>query len=306
MKSETGFNLASSSFKEVMNLKFTKMHGLGNNYVIFNQLDNPVNVLAEERYPELSRKVSEINYGIGSDGIILIGNSEKADFRMRIFNEDGSEARNCGNGLRCVAKYVFDHGYASRRNFTIETLGGIVSVEVEEGGTGKDHLSFVTVDMGKPGLQKGAIPMQGDPEARTIDELHSFGEQSLRITCISMGNPHAIIFTDDVKAAEVGRLGPLIEHSILFPERVNVGWVEVKGPREIEYRVWERGSGITMACGTGACAAVVAASLNGLVDLYQPITVHLPGGDLEIIWDEEGHVRKRGEAAYICSGELIA
>ncbi|MFC7364652.1 MULTISPECIES: diaminopimelate epimerase [Bhargavaea] len=286
-------------------MKFTKMHGLGNTYVIFNQLDDPGNVLEEDRYPELSRKVSEIKFGIGSDGIILIGNSQKADFKMRIFNEDGSEAKNCGNGLRCVAKYVFDHGYASRRNFTIETLGGIVSVEMEEGRTGEDHFSFVSVDMGKPGLQKGSIPMQGDPDTRTIDELHTFDDQSLRITCISIGNPHAIIFTEDVQAVEVERLGPLIEYSSLFPERVNVGWVQVKGSREIEYRVWERGSGITMACGTGACAAVVAASLNGLVDLHQPITVHLPGGDLEIIWDGEGHVRKRGEAVYICSGELI-
>lgn len=282
------------------------MHGLGNNYVIFNQLDDPGNVLEEDRYPALSRKVSQINFGIGSDGIILIGSSEKADFKMRIFNEDGSEAKNCGNGLRCVAKYVYDHGYAGRRNFTIETLGGIVSAEVEEGRTVDDHVSFVTVDMGKPGLQKGAIPMQGDPEARTIDELHTFGEQLLRITCISMGNPHAIIFTGDVQAVEVERLGPLIEYSSLFPERVNVGWVQVKGPREIECRVWERGSGITMACGTGACAAVVAATLNGFSDPHQPITVHLPGGDLEITWDVDGHVRKRGEAAYICSGELIA
>ncbi|EMR06010.1 Diaminopimelate epimerase [Bhargavaea cecembensis DSE10] len=287
-------------------MKFTKMHGLGNNYVIFNQLDDPGNVLEEDRYPALSRKVSQINFGIGSDGIILIGSSEKADFKMRIFNEDGSEAKNCGNGLRCVAKYVYDHGYAGRRNFTIETLGGIVSAEVEEGRTVDDHVSFVTVDMGKPGLQKGAIPMQGDPEARTIDELHTFGEQLLRITCISMGNPHAIIFTGDVQAVEVERLGPLIEYSSLFPERVNVGWVQVKGPREIECRVWERGSGITMACGTGACAAVVAATLNGFSDPHQPITVHLPGGDLEITWDVDGHVRKRGEAAYICSGELIA
>ncbi|MGM9921672.1 MAG: diaminopimelate epimerase [Bhargavaea sp.] len=286
-------------------MKFTKMHGLGNTYVIFNQLDDPGNVLEEDRYPELSRKVSEIKFGIGSDGIILIGNSQKADFKMRIFNEDGSEAKNCGNGLRCVAKYVFDHGYASRRNFTIETLGGIVSVEMEEGRTGEDHFSFVSVDMGKPGLQKGSIPMQGDPDTRTIDELHTFDGQSLRITCISIGNPHAIIFTEDVQAVEVERLGPLIEYSSLFPERVNVGWVQVKGSREIEYRVWERGSGITMACGTGACAAVVAATLNGFVDPHQPITVHLPGGDLEIIWDENGNVRKRGEAAYICSGELI-
>jgi diaminopimelate epimerase len=287
-------------------LKFTKMHGLGNNYVIFNQLDDPGNVLEEEQYPELSRKVSEINYGIGSDGIILIGHSQKADFKMRIFNVDGSEAKSCGNGLRCVAKYIFDHGYISRRNFTIETLGGMVSVEVEEGRTGKDHLSFVTVDMGKPGLQKASIPMQGDPAARAIDELYTFGKQSLRITCVSMGNPHAIIFTEDVQAINVERLGPVIEHSSLFPERVNIGWVQVKGPREIEYRVWERGSGVTMACGTGACAAVVAATVNGFVDPHQPITVHLPGGDLEIIWDEDGHVRKRGEAAYICSGELIA
>jgi diaminopimelate epimerase len=289
-------------------LRFTKMHGLGNNYVIFNQLDDPANVLEENRYSALSRKVSEINFGIGSDGIILIGESQKADFKMRIFNEDGSEAKNCGNGLRCVAKYVFDHGYTIRPHFTIETLGGIVSVEVEteKNRRGKSGVSFVTVNMGEPGLRKRSIPMLGDPDDRAINELHSFGEQSLRLTCVSMGNPHAIIFTDDVQAVQVEQLGPVIEHSSLFPERVNAGWVQIKGPREIEYRVWERGSGVTLACGTGACAAVVAATLNGFVDLHQPITVHLPGGDLVIIWDENGHVRKRGEAAYICSGELIA
>ncbi|KZE40337.1 diaminopimelate epimerase [Bhargavaea cecembensis] len=283
------------------------MHGLGNNYVIFNQLDDPGNVLEENRYSALSRKVSEINFGIGSDGIILIGESQKADFKMRIFNEDGSEAKNCGNGLRCVAKYVFDHGYTIRPHFTIETLGGVVSVEVEEERVAeKPQVSFVTVDMGEPGLRKRSIPMHGNPDDRAINEFHVFGEQSLCLTCVSMGNPHAIIFTEDVQAVPVERLGPVIEHSSLFPERVNVGWVQIKGPREIGYRVWERGSGVTMACGTGACAAVVAATLNGFVDPHQPITVHLPGGDLEIIWDENGHVRKSGEAAYICSGELIA
>jgi diaminopimelate epimerase len=286
-------------------MNFTKMHGLGNNYCIFNQIDDPRNVLGEHEYSEFSRKVSEVNFGIGSDGIILICDSQIADFKMRIFNEDGSEAKNCGNGLRCVAKYLFDHMYATKPRFTIETLGGVVSVEVEVGPVKTQSVQYVNVDMGEPKLLKGMIPMKGDPFIAAINESHNFEEEEYYLTCVSMGNPHAIIFVDDVNAIPLEKIGPIIEHDSLFPERVNVGIVQMKGRQEIDYRVWERGSGITMACGTGACAAVVAATINELLDRYEPITVHLPGGDLTIRWDEQGHVWKRGEAAYICHGELF-
>ena len=286
-------------------MNFTKMHGLGNNYCLFNQLDDPSNVLEEQEYSELSRKVSEVNFGIGSDGIILICDSQIADFKMRIFNEDGSEAKNCGNGLRCVSKYLFDHMYATKPRFTIETLGGVVSVEVEVGPDKTQSVQYVNVDMGEPKLLKGMIPMKGDPFIAAINESYVFGEEEYHLTCVSMGNPHAIIFVDDVNAILLEKIGPIIEHDSLFPERVNVGIVQMRGRQEIDYRVWERGSGITMACGTGACAAVVAATINELLDKYEPITVHLPGGDLTIRWDEQGHVWKRGEAAYICHGELI-
>lgn len=283
-------------------MNFTKMHGLGNNYVIFNQLDDPNNVLEEQMYPELSRKVSDVNFGIGSDGIILLCPSRLADFKMRIFNEDGSEAKNCGNGLRCVAKFLFDHGYATESRFTIETLGGVVHVEVELDK--KQSVQYVNVDMGEPKLLKGMIPMEGDPFMPAMNEPHSFGGEEYQLSCVSMGNPHAIIFVADVNAVPLEKIGPIIEHDSLFPDRVNVGIVQVKGRQEIDYRVWERGSGITMACGTGACAAVVAATMNQLLDRNETVTVHLPGGDLAVTWDEQGHVWKRGEASYICHGEL--
>jgi len=283
-------------------MNFTKMHGLGNNYVFFNQLEGPRSVWEDLDYSELSRRVSDVNFGIGSDGIILICPSEQADFKMRIFNEDGSEAKNCGNGLRCVAKFIYDHQYSTDPSFTIETLGGVVSVEVELDKQQK--VEYVTVDMGEPKLFKGLIPMQGDPSTMAINETHSFAGREYRLTCVSMGNPHAIIFVDDVNKLPLEEIGPVIEHSSLFPERVNVGFVQIKNRQEIDYRVWERGSGITMACGTGACASVVAATLNDLLDKHQPIKVHLPGGDLTVSWDEQGHVWKRGEANYICHGEL--
>ncbi|OZU88594.1 diaminopimelate epimerase [Virgibacillus indicus] len=283
-------------------MKFTKMHGLGNNYILFNQLDSPVNVLREKDYPELSRILSDVNFGIGSDGIILVSSSEKADFKMRIFNEDGSEAKNCGNGLRCVAKFLYDNLYTKIPNFTIETLSGVVWVEVEVDKN--TTVEYVTVDMGKPKLLKGMIPMVGDPFVSAINEPYTFGETEYKLTCLSMGNPHAILFSDNVHEVPLEEIGPIIEHSRFFPDRVNVGIVHVKNRAEIDYRVWERGSGITMACGTGACASVVAAALNNLLDINQAILVHLPGGDLTIRWDERGSVCMRGKASYICHGEL--
>ncbi|MCH1624578.1 diaminopimelate epimerase [Fredinandcohnia quinoae] len=281
-------------------MQFTKMHGLGNNYIFFNLLETS---MGEQDFAKLSKKVSNVNFGIGSDGIILIGSSDVADFQMRIFNADGSEGRNCGNGLRCVAKYLFDHMYAATRDFTIETLGGVVRVEVEVDK--RQIVRYVTVDMGTPKLLKGMIPMAGNPSSTAINEPISIGAKLFHMTCVSMGNPHAIQFVDDIEDYPLSTNGPIIEHSNLFPERVNVGIVTVRNRNELNYRVWERGSGITMACGTGACAAVVAATLNDMIDKYIPITVHLPGGDLTVSWDEHDHVWMRGQAEYICHGELV-
>lgn len=277
-------------------MRFTKMHGLGNNYIFINLLEM---TLAEQELASLARAVSNVNTGIGSDGMILILPSQKADFRMRIFNADGSEGQNCGNGLRCLARYVYDHGLTTGRQITIETRGRIVRAEI------LPEQQLVKVDMGRPDLLKGALPMLGDPNAMSINEAHTIDDQSFRFTCLSMGNPHAILFVDNVQRFPLTEWGPRIEHAPLFPERVNAGIVCVLGNEEIDYRVWERGSGITMACGTGACAAVVAATLTGKLSRDRPITVHLPGGDLTIRWDRQGHVWKTGPAAYICEGDLL-
>ena len=279
---------------------FTKMHGLGNAYVILNQIEED---LINQDLSELSKIISDVNFGIGADGIILISSSKAADFQMRIFNEDGSEAQTCGNGLRCVAKYLFDHMYATTPRFTIETGGGVVDVEVEL--SKKQTVESITVNMGEPKLLKGMIPMIGDPFATAINESYTFEGNMYQLTCLSMGNPHAILFVEDVHSFPLEKIGQVIEHSRVFPERVNVGIVQVTNRKELKYRVWERGSGITMACGSGACAAVVAATLNELVDKFQPVTVHLPGGDLTIEWDEQGHIWKKGAAAYICHGEWV-
>ncbi|SFE83489.1 diaminopimelate epimerase [Alteribacillus iranensis] len=278
---------------------FTKMHGLGNNYIIFNLLENS---LEEQNLQPLAKVVSDVNFGIGSDGMILICSSEIADFRMRIFNADGSEGKNCGNGLRCVAKYLYDHMFAETESFSIETLGGVVKVSIRSDRKNVAH--SVTVDMGEPKLIKGMIPMKGEPFSTTINETFSISGKEYQMTCVSMGNPHAIIFVDDVDDVPLEKIGPIIERSELFPERVNVGVVHIKNNEELHYRVWERGSGITMACGTGACAAVVAAALNKKLKKHQPVRVHLPGGDLEIRWDENNHIWKTGAAEYICHGEI--
>ncbi len=283
-------------------MMFTKMQGLGNNYVVFDQLGHSANILPENDYPELARRVSDMSFGIGSDGIILIGASEQADFKMRIFNKDGSEAKNCGNGLRCVAKFLYDNQYPKDPRFSIETLGGVVTVDVTVNH--HNQAAYVTVDMGKPRLAKKMIPMQGDPDETAVKEVYTFGDKSYQLTCLSMGNPHAIIFVDDVDKVPLETIGPIIEHSSLFPERVNIGVVHVKNQQEINYRVWERGSGITMACGTGACASVAAAALNNLLNTTQPTLVHLPGGDLTIELADNGHILMQGKACYICHGEL--
>ncbi|MEA1005902.1 MULTISPECIES: diaminopimelate epimerase [Bacillus amyloliquefaciens group] len=276
--------------------RFTKMHGLGNSYIYVNQFEEQ---LPEERLSEIAVKVSSIHTGIGSDGMILICPSEKAPVKMRIFNNDGSEGKNCGNGLRCVAKYAYEHKLTEETSFFIETLSGLVKADItEDNGIVRE----VAVDMGEPRLTKKELPMLGNEDERTIDETFVFGETELSGTAVSMGNPHIVFPVADINQAPLTTLGPVIEKDPRFPEGVNVEFVETVSADELHFRVWERGSGITQACGTGACAAAVASVLNGVSERNRDITVHLAGGDLVINWQDNGHVLMTGPAETVCSG----
>ncbi|AIC95496.1 MULTISPECIES: diaminopimelate epimerase [Shouchella] len=281
-------------------MKFTKMHGLGNSYIYINMFNED---LPENKLSETAVQLADKNTGIGSDGMILIYPSHTAAVKMRVFNNDGSEAKNCGNGLRCVAKYSYEHGLVTTTSFTIETLGGNVEATVSV-----DHencVQSITINMGQPRLVAKDIPMQHkQSEAMVINEAISVNHQDILVTAISMGNPHAVQFIDSIEKAPVEEIGPLLEKHERFPEWVNVEWVEVVSPKEIHFRVWERGSGITQACGTGACAAVVASVLNGYLEKESEVTVHLLGGDLQITWKENGDVWMKGPAEYICSGDV--
>jgi len=273
-------------------MKFTKMHGAGNDYIFLDCLQEKVADPAS-----LSRAMSDRHFGIGGDGIILILPSERADFRMRIFNADGSEAEMCGNGIRCVAKYVFDRGYTTKTAVRMETLAGILPITVHVNG-GK--VEAATVDMGCPRLQRREIPMAG-PEGRVIGEEIEANKKKFKVTAVSMGNPHCVIFVDKVADFPVDLYGPLIENHPLFPGRTNVEFVEVLNRAEVSQRTWERGSGETMACGTGASATAVAGVLNGRTD--RRVTIHLRGGDLTLEWAEDDHVYMTGPAVEVFSGE---
>lgn len=277
-------------------MKFTKMHGLGNDYVYVNCFEEDV---SRVDLPELARRVSDRHFGIGGDGLILILPSERADFRMRVFNNDGSEAKNCGNGLRCVSKYVFDHGLTQETRFTVETLGGIMAPVVSVGTDGK--VDQVSIDMGEPRFERSAIPMTGIPEERAVEEVIDVVDASFTMTAVSMGNPHAVLFVDEVRDEDVRLYGPQVEFHEWFPERTNVEFIQVLNRQEIEFRVWERGTGVTLACGTGACAAAVAACLRGKTE--REVTVHLAGGDLFIEWREsDNRVIMTGPAEEVFSG----
>ncbi|MDM5299354.1 diaminopimelate epimerase [Bacillus pumilus] len=278
--------------------QFTKMHGLGNNYIYVNQMKEQ---LPEERLSEIAIRVSSIYTGIGSDGMILICPSNVAPVKMRIFNNDGSEGKNCGNGLRCVAKYVYEHKIVTDTTFQIETLSGLVeaTVHVQE-----DLVRSVTVDMGKPRFEKEAMPMLGDPGSTTINEKLEFGITALHGTAVSMGNPHIVFYLEDIEKAPLDSLGPVIEKHETFPEGVNVEFVQIVSETELHFRVWERGSGITQACGTGACAAAVSTIVNGHAKKETDMTVHLAGGDLIIRWKDNDHVLMTGPAETICDGRF--
>ncbi|WP_339147589.1 MULTISPECIES: diaminopimelate epimerase [unclassified Sutcliffiella] len=276
--------------------EFTKMHGLGNNYIYVNMFEEK---LKEEELSNLAVKVANIHTGIGSDGMILICPSEIAPVKMRIFNNDGSEGKNCGNGLRCVAKYAYEQGIVHAKTFKIETLSGLVEAEVEvEGG----KVISVTVDMGEPRLSTKEIPILVEEKEALIAEPFTVDGETYEITTVSMGNPHVIFYLDNIKDAPLTTLGPIVEKDPRFPEGVNVEFVEVVSEDELHFRVWERGSGITQACGTGACAAVVASVLNEKTAQERETVVHLAGGDLFITWTKEGSVKMRGPAEVICSG----
>lgn len=281
-----------------MEIPFTKMHGLGNSYIFLNGFDFEIE---EKNLVPLTIAVSNPNTGIGSDGLILIHPSSKADLGMRIFNKDGSEGRNCGNGLRCVAKFAMENGLVKESAFTIETKAGQVTAEVH--GTDQ-RVEEVTIDMGKPALSRSEIPMIGEYAEKVVAEPFSVSHHPLELTAVSMGNPHAIFFVETIDEAPLQEFGPLITNDQRFPEGVNVEFVEIISNREINFRVWERGSGITQACGTGACAAVVASVLNGFV-YREEVTVHLSGGDLHIKWAEDGHVWMRGKAETTVEGSFL-
>lgn len=275
---------------------FTKMHGLGNNYIYVNMFEE---ALEEKRLSEIAVKVSDIHTGIGSDGLILICPSEVAPVKMRIFNNDGSEGKNCGNGLRCVAKYAYEHKLVNGTEFQIETLSGIVKATVH---VENSLVKSATIDMGEPKLTKAEIPMLGTEAEKSISESMIFNGLPHEVTAISMGNPHLIFYVDDIETAPVLTLGPVVEKDERFPEGVNVEFVEVVADNELHFRVWERGSGVTQACGTGACAAVVASVLNGHTTRGEETVVHLAGGDLYINWTLVGNVLMTGPADVICEG----
>lgn len=276
-------------------MKFTKMQGAGNDYVYVNcfveQIADPAAVAV---------KVSNRNFGIGSDGLILIMPSEVADVRMRMFNSDGSESEMCGNGIRCVAKYAFDHGIVAKKEISAETGAGILTLQLVTGPDGK--VEKVRVNMGPPRLTRAEIPMQGNAAEQVVNEPLNILHSSFNITCASMGNPHCVIFVDDVESFQVEKYGPLIENHELFPRRTNVEFVQVLSRTEVRQRTWERGAGETLACGTGSSAVTAACVLNGLTE--KKILNHLSGGDLEMEWGADGNIYMTGPAVEVFSGEI--
>lgn len=275
-------------------MKFTKMQGLGNDYVYVNCFQEKI-----ENPSELSIKVSDRHFGIGADGLILIKPSDVADFEMEMYNADGSQGAMCGNGIRCVAKYVYDYGLTDKTSITVNTKSGIkyLDLTIENGKAVQ-----IRVNMGAPILEASRIPVVSSKE-RVINEPVIVDGKEYHITAVSMGNPHAVTYIDDVKGLEIEKIGPQFENHEIFPDRVNTEFVKVLDSHTVEMRVWERGSGETLACGTGACAVAVASILNGLTE--EEVTVKLLGGDLKIRWDrQENLVYMTGPAEVVFDGEF--
>ena len=278
-------------------MKFTKMHGCGNDYIY---VDGAREIIPAERKSEVVKFLSDRHFGIGGDGVIFINPSDVADFEMEMYNMDGSRSEMCGNGIRCVGKYVYDHGLTRKTSLSIVSCGKIKYLEltVEDGKVAK-----VRVNMGSPVLEAAEIPVVAS-QSPVVDTLIAVDGREYRMTCVSMGNPHAIVYVDEMIDDEtMAKIGPLFEHHERFPRRVNTEFVKVLDRERVQMRVWERGTGETLACGTGACAVTVASILNGLTE--DDITVELLGGNLEIFWDrEENVVYMTGPATTVFEGEI--
>lgn len=267
------------------------MQGIGNDFVMVDAIQHPLDPTG---LPTLAQKVNDRKFGIGGDGLILLERGESAPFRMRMFNPDGSESEMCGNGIRCLAKLARDGGHVSGSTLDVETGAGILKLRIEESG-------HVQVDMGLARFLRGEIGMVGDPAAKFVDEPLAASVPGLSGTAVSMGNPHLVIFVDDVMAIDLAKLGPELEHHPDFPKRTNVHFIQVLARNELRQRTWERGAGITLACGTGACASAAAAWLTGRAE--SDVTIHLPGGDLRIEITPEHRVFMTGPAEAVFTGE---
>lgn len=278
-----------------MKVNFTKMHGIGNDYVYVDGF--------KEKIPNpnaFSKFISDRHFGIGGDGLVMILPSEKADFRMRMFNADGSEGKMCGNATRCIGKFVYEAGYTTKTNITLETLSGIkyLKLNVEDG-----MVISVEVNMGKAILFPKEIPVLSELE-RFIKQPMTIDDKTYEVTCVSMGNPHAVIYCDDVDHLPLETIGPKFEFNPLFPERINTEFVQIINDHTVKMRVWERGSGETWACGTGACAVTVSSVLNGYCKQGEEITVQLRGGDLKITYEQDGTVLMKGPATKVFDGTI--
>ena len=275
-------------------MRFTKMHGIGNDYVYVNCFSEKV-----ENPSEIAKIVSDRHFGIGSDGLILIKPSEKADFEMEMYNADGSQGAMCGNGIRCVAKYVYDYGLTDKTSITVDTKSGVkyLDLTVEQG-----KVKEVRVNMGAPVLEAAKIPMIFE-KSPVISQPLNVNQEIYEVTAVSMGNPHAVVFMDDVKGLDIKEIGPYFEKHEAFPEGVNTEFVRVLDEKTVEMRVWERGSGETLACGTGACAVAAACVMNGYTE--EEVTVKLLGGDLKIFWDrKENTIYMTGPAEVVFDGTI--
>jgi diaminopimelate epimerase len=278
-----------------MKVKFTKMEGIGNDYVYIDATKQDIRLS-----PEQIQKVSDRNFGIGSDGVIFIRNSSSGEFQMDMYNSDGSSSEMCGNGVRCVGKFIYDHGLTKNKRPLIETGKGVLTLDLSLDSTGR--VDMVSVDMGEPILKPNLIPITWPGEEPVINQSLEVNGKHYHFTAVSMGNPHCVIFVDDADAFPVHEIGPLIENHSLFPRRVNVEFVSVRGKDHLYQRTWERGAGETLACGTGACAVMVAAVLNGKAG--KKVEIDLRGGRLHIEWSENGNVIMTGPAKEVFTGEI--
>lgn len=276
-------------------MRFTKMQGIGNDYIYFNCLEEEI-----KNPGELSVKLSNRNFGIGGDGIVLILPSYVADFRMRMFNADGSEGKMCGNASRCVGKYLYEKGFTNNKNIRLETLAGIKTLDLN---IVDEKVVSVKVNMGKPIFEGRNIPVIFD-EDKIINKEAIIDGEKYKITCVSMGNPHCVVFMNNINNLDLEKLGPHFENNAIFPDRINTEFVEIVNKQSIKMRVWERGSGETLACGTGACAAVVACVMNSYCERDREIKVELLGGELIINYTSQGEVYMEGPAEFVYEGKI--